>query len=86
MRTRVHRGFQMLVLLLATMIALTGLQLFGGLPDAGAEAAMACQGLRCTTKSDCGSYCFCNNPDGGQGKGTCFWDTPPPHDELPILE
>ena len=31
-----------------------------------------CDGLRCTGQSDCGSACFCNNPNGCQGCGSCF--------------
>jgi hypothetical protein len=36
------------------------------------ELAAACEGLRCNDRGDCGSYCFCNNPD--DTTGTCYKD------------
>ncbi|HEV2844926.1 MAG TPA: hypothetical protein VG477_08780, partial [Thermoanaerobaculia bacterium] len=32
----------------------------------------ACAGLRCNDAGDCGSYCFCNNPD--DTSGSCYKD------------
>ncbi len=33
----------------------------------------ACVGLRCNDSLDCGTYCFCNNPD--DTVGTCYLDS-----------
>jgi hypothetical protein len=36
-----------------------------------------CEFLVCTTPSDCGRQCFCNNPYGCQGCGLCIKDAGP---------
>jgi|GEM_PF-3128304 len=36
------------------------------------EALAACAGLRCNDAGDCGSFCFCNNPN--DTTGTCYKD------------
>ncbi len=38
----------------------------------GNSCTPACDGLSCTKKSDCGSKCFCNNPQNSGG--TCYVD------------
>jgi|GEM_PF-2236329 hypothetical protein len=42
-----------------------------------ARAEEGCEFLVCTTGSDCGRQCFCNNPYGCQGCGLCIKDDPP---------
>jgi hypothetical protein len=43
--------------------------------DAGQAAAFAaaCEGLSCNDRSDCGTWCFCNNPTDTTGK--CYKDS-----------
>jgi hypothetical protein len=37
--------------------------------------AAPCETLVCNKPSDCGSSCFCNDPQGDKGDGACFLDS-----------
>jgi hypothetical protein len=67
---------RVLFVLVITVAALSMLQVSVNAAErqSGAtyEALAACAGLRCNDAGDCGTFCFCNNPD--DTTGTCHKD------------
>jgi len=64
----------------AMLLSLLGVSVLGGASGIVMSAKTlvttaqaACGGLRCSSGGDCGTKCFCNNPDNGTN-GTCQSD------------
>lgn len=73
-KLRVTRN--VLSVLVITVAALSLIQVSGNAAERGTALSYkqlaACEGLRCNDAGDCGSFCFCNNPD--DTTGTCYKD------------